>query len=606
MFALPVFSADAISSTAYATEEILLALIAVGSAALVWSPLIALAVAGLLAIVALSYRQTVHAYPNGGGSYQVSRTNLGLTPGMVAAASLMVGYVATVAVSISSGVAAITSAFPGAFPYRVWICIGMVVLMAVANLRGVRESGRIFAAPTYLFVLLCIGLVVAGFIRWLLGDLPAITPEQSLETVSQGAKALTAFIVLRAFASGCVAMTGTEAIANAVPDFREPVSKNAAQTLAIMAGLLGFLLLGVTLLAQVLKVQPVEGDTVLSQISRMVYGDGSFFYYALQIATTAILVIGANTCYAGFPRLSSVMARDGLMPRQFMNRGDRLVFSNGIVGLTIASIVIIIVFNADTHRIIPFYALGVFIGFTLSQSGMVVHWRRLRSKGWVPKAVMNAFGALLTGVVGGVILYTKFTQGAWIVVASVPVLVGLFYLVRNHYRKISKALEPQSAEELQELGLAAGEVPKSTAVVFVAQVNYMTARALAIAKALSPDELKVVTISNDPERALQLQSKWAELELGLPLQVVDSPYREFVRPAMDYVKSLNPSSRHWVTVFIPEFVVEHWWEELLHNQDARRLKMSLLRVPWVGVMSVPLHVKAVGSVSDGEQPAAKA
>ncbi len=597
-FALPVFSADAISSTAYATEEILLALVAAGTAALVWSPLIALAVAGLLAIVALSYRQTVYAYPNGGGSYQVSRTNLGLAPGMVAAASLMVGYVATVAVSISSGVAAITSAFPAAYQYRVWICIGMVALMAVANLRGVRESGRIFAAPTYLFVLLCAGLVVVGLIRWLMGDLPAVSPEQYTETAKQSAKALTAFVVLRAFASGCVAMTGTEAIANAVPDFKEPESKNAAQTLAIMAGLLGFLLLGVTVLAQVVKVQPLESDTILSQISRLVYGDGSFFYYALQIATTAILVIGANTCYAGFPRLSSVMARDGLVPRQFMNRGDRLVFSNGIIGLTLASIVIIIIFKADTHRIIPFYALGVFIGFTLSQMGMVVHWRRLRSKGWVPKAAMNAFGALLTGVVAGVILYTKFTQGAWIVVAAVPVLVGLFYLVRSHYLKISGALEPQSAEDLAELGLAAGEVPRSTAVVFVAQVNYMTARALALAKALSPDELRVVTISNDPDRSLRLQATWAQLGLGAPLQVVDSPYREFVRPAADYVKSLNPSSKHWVTVLIPEFVVEHWWEELLHNQDARRLKMSLLRVPWVGVMSVPLHVGAIEPGAD--------
>ncbi len=590
-YALPVFSADAISSTAYATEEILLALIAAGTAALVWSPLIALAVAGLLAIVALSYRQTVHAYPNGGGSYQVSRSNLGLAPGMIAAASLMVGYVATVAVSVSSGVAAITSAFPSLYGQRVWLCIGLVVLMAVANLRGVRESGRIFAAPTYLFVLLCGGLVVAGLVRWAMGDLPSVSAQGPI----QSGQALTAFLILRAFAGGCAAMTGTEAIANAVPDFRAPESKNAAQTLAIMAGLLGFLLMGVTILAQVTDVFPKTDDTILSQVSRLVFGDGSFFYYALQIATMAILVLGANTCYAGFPRLSSVMARDGLVPRQFMNRGDRLVFSNGIVGLTIAAIVIVIIFDADTHRMIPFYALGVFMGFTLSQTGMVVHWRRLRSKGWVPRAIMNAFGALLTAVVAGVILATKFLEGAWIVVASVPVLVALFYWVRSHYLKIARVLEPRSEDEAEAMGDAAEIVPRSTAVVFVAQVNAMTTRALTIARALSPEDLNVVTISNNPDRLEHLQQSWLQLGLDIPLQVIDSPYREFVRPAVDYVKSLKPSPKRWVSVVIPELVAEHWWEELLHNQDALRLRMALQRVPWVGVMSVPLHMGAVKS-----------
>jgi amino acid transporter len=603
-FALPVFSADAISSTAYATEEILIALIAAGSAALVWSPYIALAVAALLAIVALSYQQTVRAYPNGGGSYIVSRVNLGLAPGLIAAASLMVGYLATVAVSVSSGVAAITSAFSGLYPFRVWICVGLVVLIALANLRGVRESGRIFAAPTYLFVLLCGGLVVVGFIRWATGDLQTV-PEQNVGA----AQTLTLFLVLRAFAGGCAAMTGTEAIANAVPDFRPPESKNAAQTLGIMAALLGFLLLGVTMLAKHTGVMSVPKDTVLSQVGRLVYGGsgvGGFFYYALQIATMAILVLGANTCYAGFPRLSSVMARDGLMPRQFMNRGDRLVYSNGIVGLTIAAIIIIVAFKADTHRMIPFYALGVFIGFTLSQLGMVVHWYRLRSKGWQPRAAMNALGALLTGVVAVVLVMTKFTEGAYIVVALVPILVAFFYWVRRHYLRVAEVLEPQTGEELEELGLAAGAVPKNTVVVFVAQVNAMTARALAIARAVAPDDLNVVTISSNAERLVRLQNTWVQMGLDIPLQVVDSPYREFVGPALDYVKSLNPSPKHWVSVVIPEFVVEHWWEELLHNQDARRLKMSLLRVPWVGVMSVPLHIGAAGAAVKAKAAEAKA
>jgi amino acid transporter len=591
-YALPVFSADAISSTAYATEEIIIALMAAGSAALVWSPYVALAVAGLLAIVALSYQQTVRAYPNGGGSYVVSRVNLGLAPGLIAAASLMVGYLATVAVSVSSGVAAITSAFPSLYEERVWICVGLVILIAVANLRGVRESGRIFAAPTYLFVLLCGGLVVVGFIRWATGDLHAV-PAQGVEAT----QALTLFLILRAFAGGCAAMTGTEAIANAVPDFRPPESKNASQTLGIMAALLGFLLLGVTVLAKLTKVTYLPGDTVLSQVGRAVFGGGGvggFFYYALQIATMAILVLGANTCYAGFPRLSSVMARDGLMPRQFMNRGDRLVYSNGIFGLTIAAIVIIVAFKAETHRMIPFYALGVFIGFTLSQTGMVVHWWRLRNKGWQARALMNSFGALLTGVVAVVLVITKFTDGAYIVVGMVPILVTFFYWVQRHYLRVAEVLEPQSGAELEELGLTAGAVPRSTVVVFVAQVNTMTARALAIARALCPDDMNVVTISSNAERLKRLEETWVQMDLNIPLQVIDSPYREFVDPAVDYVKSLNPSAKHWVSVVVPEFVVEHWWEGLLHNQDAFRLKAALLRVPWVGVMSVPLHIGAAG------------
>jgi amino acid transporter len=599
LFALPVFSADAISSTAYATEEILLALIAAGMAALIWSLPVALAVAGLLAIVALSYRQTVHAYPNGGGSYVVSRVNLGLAPGLTAAASLMVGYVATVAVSVASGTAAITSAFPSLYEHRLPVCIALVVLMALANLRGVRESGRVFAAPTYAFVVLCAGLVVVGLVRWLMGDL------QPQTNTAPMVRDLGVVLVLRAFAGGCAAMTGTEAIANAVPDFKPPESRNAAQTLAIMAAVLGFLLIGVTALAQITHVIPQTDDTILSQIGRLVYGDGTFFYYALQIATMAILVLGANTSYAGFPRLSSVLARDGLLPRQFANRGDRLVYSNGIIGLTVVSIAIIWIFKAETHRMIPFYALGVFMGFTLSQAGMVVHWRRLRSPGWQAKATMNAFGALLTGVVAVVLLVTKFVEGAYIVVGAVPFLVAFFYWVRRHYQKVARVLEPQSGQDMEGLGRAATAVTDTTVVLFVAQVNAMTARALAVARALSPTELNVVTISNNAERLLRLQSSWEQLDLDITLRVVDSPYREFVKPAVAYVKSLDPSPSHSVTVMIPEFVVEHWWEELLHNQDALRLKAALLRVPWVGVMSVPLHIGAATANQAAAESAAK-
>jgi amino acid transporter len=588
--ALPVFSADAISSTAYATEEILLALVLAGAMALHYSIYVSLGVAGLLAIVALSYQQTVHAYPTGGGSYIVARENLGLTPGLTAAASLMVDYVMTVAVSTASGVAALTSAFPALYDYRVYICVGVVAFVALANLRGLRESGTLFAFPTYAFVLLCGGMVVVGVIRWLMGDLPPVVSHAPVEA----AQGLTAFLVLRAFSGGCSAMTGTEAISNAVPAFKPPESRNAGMTLGIMASILGFLLIGVTVLSQVLHVVPFAdgSDTVLSQVGRAVYGNGGVFYFALQIATMAILFLGANTSYAGFPRLSSVLARDGLMPRQFMNRGDRLVFSNGIIGLTVAAIVVIVIFRAQTHRMIPLYAVGVFLSFTLSQSGMVMHWFRLRTSGWQRRALMNGFGAGLTAIVSVVIVITKFTHGAYLVVIAVIVLIAAFYTVKRHYTRVARFLEPQNPEQLERLGQVAVSKPRTTVVLFVSKVNELTARSLALGRGLSPDDFHATTIASDPESVLALQRTWEEMEINIPLVVVDSPYREFTRLAVEYIRSLHPSSEHTVTVIIPEFVVEHWWENFLHNQNALRLKAALLGVPWVVVISIPFHIGA--------------
>jgi amino acid transporter len=594
--ALPVFSADAISSTAYATEEILLALVLAGTMALHYSIYIALAVAGLLAIVAISYQQTVHAYPTGGGSYIVARENLGLAPGVVAAASLMVDYVMTVAVSAASGVAAITTAFPALYSYRVFICVGLVVLVAVANLRGLRESGTLFAFPTYAFVLLCGGMVVVGVIRWFLGDLPPQVQQAPIEATTD----LTLFLLLRAFSGGCSAMTGTEAISNGVPAFKPPESRNAAITLGVMAAVLGFLLIGVTALSQILHIVPITdgSDTVLSQVGRAVYGDGGFFYYALQIATMAILILAANTSYADFPRLSSVLARDGLMPRQFMNRGDRLVFSNGIIGLTVAAIAVIIVFGAQTHRMIPLYAVGVFLSFTLSQSGMVVRWFRLRTSGWRRRAIMNGVGAGLTAIVSIVILATKFVHGAYLVVIAVIVLVAVFYTVQRHYKRVARFLQPQNPAQLERLGQVAISKPRTTVVLFVSQVNELTARALALGRGLSPDDFHAVTIASDPQQVLALQRTWAEMEIDVPLVVVDSPYREFTRPAVEYVRSLRPSRNHTVTVIIPEFVVEHWWENALHNQNALRLKAALLSVRWVVVISIPFHI---GEADDDDE-----
>jgi len=599
--ALPVFSADAISSTAYATEEILLALVLAGTMALRYSIYVSLAVAGLLAIVALSYQQTVHAYPTGGGSYVVARENLGLSSGLVAAASLMVDYVMTVAVSAASGVAAITSAFPSLYSYRVEICVGVIIVVALANLRGLRESGALFAFPTYAFVLLCGGMIVVGAVRWLLGDLPPVAQHASVE----GVQSLTLFLILRAFSGGCSAMTGTEAISNAVPAFRKPESRNASMTLGIMAGTLAFLLVGVTALSQVLKVVPVTdgSDTILSQVGRAVYGNGGFLYFALQIATMAILFLGANTSYAGFPRLSFVLARDGLMPRQFMNRGDKLVFSNGIIGLTIAAIAVVLIFRAQTHSMIPLYAVGVFLSFTLSQTGMVRHWFKLRTSGWRRRAVMNGIGAALTAIVSVVILVTKFTHGAYLVVIAVAFLITVFYVVRRHYARIAYFLEPQSPAQLERLGQVAISRPRTTVLLFVSKVNELTARSLALGRGLSPDDFHAVTIASDPEQVMPLQRTWQDMAIDIPLVVVDSPYREFIRPAVEYIKSLDPGPDHTVTVIIPEFVVEHWWENFLHNQNALRLKGALLGVPWVVVISIPFHIG--GSRPEADQPPAR-
>ncbi len=563
-FALPVFASDAISSTAYATEEILLALVLAGTAAVGLSFGISVAVVVLLAFVALSYQQTIHAYPSGGGSYIVSRENLGLLPGLVAAASLMVDYVMTVAVSVASGVAAIITAFPSLTDYRIWICVGVIILIGIANLRGVSESARFFAVPTYAFVVLCGGLVVVGFIRLAAGGLHP-QPISSTTTGIQGAALL--WIMLRAFSGGCSAMTGTEAISNAVPAFKPPESRNASYTLGIMAAILGFLMLGVTGLTQILHILPETESTVLGSLGHAVFG-GGFFYYALQIATMAILVLAANTSFAGFPRLSFVLARDGLMPRQFMNRGDKLVFSNGVIGLMIASIVVLVAFGGQTHKLIPLYAVGVFTSFTLSQSGMVRHWFRLRSPGWRRRAIMNGLGALMTGVVTFVVLGTKFTHGAYLVVIAVVILITIFYVVRRHYTRIAYYLEPQNPAQLERLGQIAVSKPRTTVVLFVSKVNELTARSLALGRGLSPDDFHATTIASDPEQVQSLQRTWQEMDINIPLVVVDSPYREFIRPAVEYIKSLQPGPDHTVTVIIPEFVVEHWWENLLHNQNA--------------------------------------
>ena len=576
--ALAVFASDALSSTAYATEEILRVLVLAGSAALGLAIWVAVAIALLLIVVAISYQQTIRAYPNGGGSYIVARVNLGPTPGLVAAASLMIDYVLTVSVSVAAGVAAITSAFPALFPYRVTLGVACIALIAFGNLRGVRESGRIFAVPTYLFIFTFGALVLTGLIRYALGEVRPLT-----ETVLHPATALSGFLVLRAFASGCTAMTGMEAISNGVPAFKEPEAHNAAVTSRWMAGILAVLFLGLTLLAQAYRVVPVEHETVVSMLGRALFGRGAF-YYLIQAATALILILAANTSFAGFPRLASLLSQDRYAPRQFAKRGDRLVFSNGIVILGAFAALLVIAFRGDTHALIPLYAVGVFISFTLSQAGMVRHWHRERGPGWRWRLLINGTGALLTGVVTLVIAVTKFTHGAWIVVLLVPILVLMFQTVNRHYALV--------ADQLSLEGYGGPPPIRHTVLVPIGDVHRGVVAAVQYAKLLSP-EAKAVYVETDPAATRALEEKWIKWGMGVPLVILTSPYRSVLTPLLEYIDHLQQEQgevRRVVTVVLPEFIPHRWWQHLLHNQTALLIKGALLFRKDVIVTDVPYHL----------------
>ncbi|PYM86080.1 MAG: amino acid permease [Candidatus Rokuibacteriota bacterium] len=576
--ALAVFASDALSSTAYATEEILRVLVLAGSAALGLAIWVAVAIALLLIVVAISYQQTIRAYPNGGGSYIVARVNLGPTPGLVAAASLMIDYVLTVSVSVAAGVAAITSAFPALFPYRVTLGVACIALIAFGNLRGVRESGRIFAVPTYLFIFTFGALVLTGLIRYALGEVRPLT-----ETVLHPATALSGFLVLRAFASGCTAMTGMEAISNGVPAFKEPEAHNAAVTSRWMAGILAVLFLGLTLLAQAYRVVPVEHETVVSMLGRALFGRGAF-YYLIQAATALILILAANTSFAGFPRLASLLSQDRYAPRQFAKRGDRLVFSNGIVILGAFAALLVIAFRGDTHALIPLYAVGVFISFTLSQAGMVRHWHRERGPGWRWRLLINGTGALLTGVVTIVIAVTKFTHGAWIVVLLVPILVLMFQTVNRHYALV--------ADQLSLEGYGGPPPIRHTVLVPIGDVHRGVVAAVQYAKLLSP-EAKAVYVETDPVATRALEEKWIKWGMGVPLVILTSPYRSVLTPLLEYIDHLQEEQgevRRVVTVVLPEFIPHRWWQHLLHNQTALLIKGALLFRKDVIVTDVPYHL----------------
>jgi amino acid transporter len=578
---LAVLSSDALSSVAYATEEIVRTLVLAGAAALTLATPIGGVIACLLLVVVFSYRQTIFAYPQGGGAYVVARENLGVVPGLVAAAALLIDYVLTVAVSIAAGVAAVISAFPDWHVSRVEWCLGFLVVIALGNLRGVRESARIFAAPTYFFIAMMLGLLLAGLYRWLSGEVVPVVSEGTLTTA--GTSGLAVMLVLRAFANGCTAMTGVEAVSNGVPQFKPPEDRNAAATLITMACLSVTLFMGITLLAQAYHVMPREEETVVSQIARGVFGGRGIPYYLVQSATMLILVLAANTAYSGFPGLASVVARDKYLPRQFMNQGDRLAFSNGIVVLSVLAGVLMVAFGGDTHALIPLYMIGVFVSFTLSQAGMVMHWRRQGGPGWLRHAVVNAVGAFLTFVVLGVVAVTKFAEGAWIILALLPVIVLHFLSVRRHYDHV--------AEQLSLKGWLPTGTRRNTVIVPISGVHRAVVEALEYARSLSPD-VRAVYVDNDPRVTAEVREDWDRWGQGVPLVLLQSPVRSLMEPLLDYVEEVE-KEHPWdfVTVVLPEFVPRKWWHHLLHNQRALLIKGALLFKPNLIVTSVPFHLR---------------
>jgi amino acid transporter len=589
LIALPVFSSDAISSTGYGTEVILGVLVPVaGLAALNYVVPISLIVMAVLVILVVSYRQTIFAYPSGGGSYIVSRENLGQTPSLVAGASLLVDYTLNVAVSIAAGTAAITSAIVGLRGHEVGLAVALLALVTVANLRGLRESATLFAVPVYLYVAMMAVLIVVGLIRVALGGLHPLPVDRSqLVHFTGGATVLggvTLFAFLKAFSSGAVALSGVEAISNGVPNFRPPESRNAATTLMWTGILLGGIFFGVALLAVQLKPTLSTQQTILSTMGAAVFGGRSNpLYGILQAATAAILCLSANTSFADFPRLSSIIARDGFLPRQLARRGDRLVFSNGIIALSVAAGVLLVAFRAKVNALVPLFAVGLFTAFTLSQAGMVKHHWSRREPGWRRNAAINGLGATATALVLVVVLVSKFTAGAWIPTLVIPALVLAFRLVKHHYQDVAKAEAVAPGQTTHRLS--------STILVLVGTVNRGTLRALDFAESLRPDRILAVNVALEDGDADRMRSEWAEHHCDITLEVLDSPYRDLTRPILDYIDRLvaeHPETI--VTVVIPEVVVRRWWQQILHNHSAFALKIRLHYRPDTIVVSVPIQV----------------
>ncbi len=639
--ALAVFSSDALSSTAYATEEILLVLAvaatATSGASFMYVVPVSIGIAVLLAIVATSYRQTIHAYPSGGGAYIVAKENLGTTPGLIAGASLLVDYVLTVSVSIAAGVAAITSAAQGTRyawvnDHKVFLCLVFIAFIATANLRGVRESGALFATPTYVFVVSFLFMIGFGFFHYFTYGGAAPIPTAAELKTAEGYKLqpLTLFLLLGAFSNGCTALTGIEAISNGVQAFKKPEARNAATTVVWMALLLTTMFLGTSLMAYLYHVHPKQSETVISQFARIMFtGSFGWFYYVVQAATAAILVLAANTAFADFPRLSSLLARDRFLPRQLANRGDRLVFSNGIIILSIFSGLLVIAFGGDTSRLIPLYAVGVFLSFTLSQSGMVVHWLRERANlrkqketvtavapdengsqalpdievaneeihrsyfvtdevtapaNWKKSLAINALGAVATFVVLCVFIATKFIHGAWIVVVVIPLLVFLFKAIHKHYVMVAKQLSTNGLSPLRPI--------KHTVIVPISGIHRGVVGALQYAQSIASDRVQAVYVDFEEEATANLKDKWERWGAGIQLVVLPSPYRELTRPLLRHIHRLaRENGNEIITVVLPEFIPAKWWQHILHNQSSLLLKGSLLFTRGVIVTSVPYHLE---------------
>ncbi|MBK9948178.1 MAG: APC family permease [Nitrospira sp.] len=576
--ALAIFSSNAISSVAYGTEEILLVLILAGPAAVAWSIPVSFAILFLVVMLTISYRQIIHEYPEGGGAYVVARTNLGDRPALVAAAALMIDYVLTVAVSVAAGIAALTSAVPSLFIHREALGLVAILFIIVMNLRGVRESGKFFAVPTY-FAIGALGLLVlVGTVRSLASTSAVLPPPTPVET-----EALTLFLILRAFAAGCSAVTGMEVISNGVKAFRPPEPRNAAITMVWMSVILASLFMGISWMAYHNGILAKIDETVISQLARLTFGTGPI-YYSIQIGTMALLVLAANSAFAGFPHLASILARDGFMPHQMATFGDRLVFSNGIIILGFFACLLLVIFEGDTHGLIPLYAIGVFASFTLSQAGMVKQWLVKKGPHWQTKLIVNGAGALTTGIATIIIATTKFMQGAWIVFVLVAILLLIFQGIRSHYKAVSEQIALDRRGERPPL-------PRRNIVIIpVSGMNRAVVRALDYARS-RPGEVRAVYIDVDPQESAKVKIQWAQWGGGVNLIALSSPYRSVLGSLLDYVEEvLEKDQNSWVTVVIPEILPARWWQNILHNQRALMLKASLLFKERVILIDVPYHL----------------
>jgi amino acid transporter len=584
--ALAAFSPDALSSIAYANQEIYLGLVLAGSAGLAYAWPIGLTITALLIIVALSYFQTVHGYPSGGGSYIVAKANLGTWPGLIAAAALLIDYVLNAAVSLTAGVAALASAFPGLWPYRTILALGLLALITLINLRGLQETGTVMAVPVYLFLATYLPMLAFGGIKLMLEGPAAPAPVAA----SSALQPVTLILVLHAFATGCTALTGIEAISNGVPAFKQPQSKNAGQTLIVMALLMGALFVGSIGLTQYLGVVAGPDETILSALARRILGSG-FLYLAIQVSTLLILAVAANTSFADFPRVSAILARDDFLPRQLRGLGDRLVFANGILVLAFATALLIVLFGGDTHLLIPLFAIGAFLAFTLSQSGMVVHWLRERGKGWRVKAFFNGTGALATGATLLIVAFSKFTSGAWVTVLVIPLIVLGFHRVHRHYERVKTQLT------LHGLPPSLRPVAPARVVIPISGVHRGMVNAVLFAESISSN-VTGVYVELEPEAGEKVSELWMEWWPDIPLVVIPSPYRSLVGPLLEYLDKTDAEHNdgQLALVVLPEFVTAHWWENLLHNQTASLIKAALLygrrrsggeRV----VVDVPYHLR---------------